>query len=46
MYSYIYMNSENINPSVMSYSLQPHGLYIIHQTPLSLGFSRQEYWSE
>ena len=22
------MNGENINPSVMSYSLQPHGLYI------------------
>ena len=26
-------------------SLQPHGLYIAHQAPLSLGFSRQEYWS-
>ena len=25
--------------------LQPHGLYIVHQAPLSMGFSRQEYWS-
>ena len=28
-----------------SLSLQPHGLYVAHQTPLSVGFSRQEYWS-
>ena len=27
--------------SVVSNSLQPHG----HQAPLSMGFSRQEYWS-
>ena len=26
-------------------SLQPHGLYIAFQAPLSVGFSRQEYWS-
>ena len=29
----------------MSDSLWPHGLYIAHQAPLSMGFSRQEYWS-
>ena len=29
----------------MSDSLQPHGLYVAHQAPLSMGFSRQQYWS-
>ena len=29
----------------MSGSLRPHGLYIAHQAPLSMGFPRQEYWS-
>ena len=29
--------------SVTSDSLQPHGL--AHQVPLSMGFSRQKYWS-
>ena len=29
---------------VMSDSLRPHGLYIAHQAPLSMDFSRQEYW--
>ena len=29
----------------MSDSLQPHGLYVAHQAPLSMGFSKQEYWS-
>ena len=29
----------------MSDSLQPYGLYVAHQAPLSMGFSRQEYWS-
>ena len=29
----------------MSDSLQPHGLYVARQAPLSMGFSRQEYWS-
>ena len=29
----------------MSDSLQSHGLYIAHQAPLSMEFSRQEYWS-
>ena len=30
---------------VVSDSLQPHGLYVAHQAPLSMGFLRQEYWS-
>ena len=25
--------------------LQPHGLYVAHQAPLSIGFSSPEYWS-
>ena len=25
---------------------QPPGLYIAHQAPLSMGFFKQEYWSE
>ena len=29
----------------MSNALQPHGLYVAHQTPLSMEFSKQEYWS-
>ena len=31
--------------SVMSNSLQPHGLYVACQSPLSMTFLRQEYWS-
>ena len=31
--------------SVVYDSLQPHGLYIAHKAPLSVEFSRQEYWS-
>ena len=31
--------------SVVSDSLQLCGLTIAHQAPLSIGFSRQEYWS-
>ena len=31
--------------SVESDSLRPHGLYVAHQAPPSMGFSRQEYWS-
>ena len=30
----------------MSDSLQPDGPYVTHQAPLSMGFSRQEHWSE
>ena len=26
-------------------TLQPHGLYIVHQAPLSMEFPRQLYWS-
>ena len=26
-------------------ALQPHGLYVACQAPLSMGFSRQEYWN-
>ena len=33
-----------LNHSVVSDSLQPHGL-LAHQVPLSIAFSRQEYWS-
>ena len=29
----------------MSDSLRPHGLYVAHQAPPSMEFSRQEYWS-
>ena len=29
----------------MSDSLQPLGLYVAYQAPLSMEFSRQEYWS-
>ena len=29
----------------MSDSLQPHGLYVAHQAPLSMEVSGQEYWS-
>ena len=31
--------------SVVSDSLQPHRLYVGLQAPLSMEFSRQEYWS-
>ena len=31
--------------SVRSYSLQPHGLYVACQAPLSMEFYRQEHWS-
>ena len=34
-----------VSYSVASDSLQPHGLYISNQSPLSMEFSRQEYWS-
>ena len=33
-----------VSHSVVSGSLQPHGL-VTQQAPLSMGFSRQEYWS-
>ena len=34
-----------LSHSVMPKSLQPYGLCVAHQAPLSMGFSRQEYWS-
>ena len=34
----------SITCSVVSNSMWPHGL-VAHQAPLSMGFSRQEYWS-
>ena len=37
--------SPSVSCSVMSDSLQPHGLYVAYQSSLSMGFSRQEYWS-
>ena len=38
-----YLGKLLLSRSVMSSSLQPHGL--AHQAPLSMGFPRQEYWS-
>ena len=45
MYSELKSESVNVSYSVIFDSLQPHELYVTHQTPLSMGFSRQEYWS-
>ena len=33
-----------VSHSVISNSFRPHDLYVAHQAPLSMGFSRQEYW--
>ena len=33
-----------VSGSVVSNSLQFHGLYVTSQAPLSMGFSRPEYW--
>ena len=33
----------SVSCSVVSYSFQ---LHVAHQAPLSMGFSRQEYWSQ
>jgi len=35
----------HVSHSVVSDPLQPHELYVAHQAPLSMRFSRQEYWS-
>ena len=35
----------HVSHTVMSVFLQSHGLNIAHQAPLSMEFSRQEYWS-
>ena len=37
--------NKSISLLVMLDSLRPHGLYLAHQAPLSMGFPRQEYWS-
>ena len=42
---YIYSTLYMLSRSVVSSSLRPHGLYVAHQAPVSMGFSRQEYWS-
>ena len=42
----IYLITESENHSVTSDSLPPHGLYVACQAPLSIEFSRPEYWSE
>ena len=34
-----------LSHSVVSDSLQHHGLHVAHQAPLSMEFSKQEYWS-
>ena len=34
-----------VSHSVVSDSLWPHGPHGAHKAPLSMGFSRQEYWS-
>ena len=41
----ITIESESVSHSVMSDSLQPHRLYVACQAPLSMEFSRQEYWN-
>ena len=44
-----YFSSSNLYAmcvwSVVFDSLQPHGVTVAHQNPLSMEFSRQEYWS-
>ena len=35
----------SVSRAVMSDSLWSHGLYVAHQAPLSMRFSRQEYWN-
>ena len=42
---YITSTKHSVSRSVMSNSLRPCGLYVARQAPLSMGFSRQEYWS-
>ena len=34
-----------LSHSVVSDCVPPHGLYVAHQAPLSMEFSRQEYWN-
>ena len=41
----IWGKSESVSHSIMSDSLWPNGLYVTHLVPLSMEFSRQEYWN-
>ena len=41
----ILFDSESVSRSVVSDSLQPHGLYVVRQAPLAMKFSRRDYWS-
>ena len=41
----MHSESENVSHSFVFNSLQPHGLYVVHQALLSMEFSKQEYWS-
>ena len=43
-FSYIFNESESVNHSAVSDSAT--SWIVAHQAPLSMGFSRQEYWSE
>ena len=45
MFSCLLKESESVSHSVVSNSAQPHELHAACQGPLSMGFSRQEYWS-
>ena len=49
IYKGVSLSAQEESKIVSCYShvglLWPHELYISHQAPLSMGFSRQEYWS-
>ena len=38
-------NNNNLYIAQSGPTLQSHGQYVAHPAPLSMGFSRQEYWS-
>ena len=44
-YSHFGFSKVVLSHSIMSNSLLPYGLYVAHQTTLSLEFSRKEHWS-
>ena len=43
--SRLVLQQSSVSHSVVSNSLWPHGLYVAHQPPLSMEFSRQGSWS-
>ena len=45
LYMQILMLYWCVSCSAVSNSVQPHGLHAACQAPMSMGFSRQEYWS-